>query len=68
MEYIDATNSSILSPYVLPVADLQKMLQHIDDTLPSNLAPTDITRGHPTFLQIPAYTCLDRKQTIFITD
>ena len=68
MEYIDAATSSILSPHVLPVMDLQKMLQHIADTLPPTLAPTNITRGHPTFLQIPVYTHLDRKQTIFITD
>ena len=37
MEYIDAATSSILSPHVLPVTDLQKMLQHIDDTLPPTL-------------------------------
>ena len=29
--------SGILSPHVLPVADLQKMLQHIADTLPPTL-------------------------------
>ena len=37
MEYIDAATSSILSPHVLPVTDLQKMLQHIADTLPPTL-------------------------------
>ena len=37
MDYIDATTSGILSPHVLPVADLQKMLQHIADTLPPTL-------------------------------
>ena len=37
MEYIDATTSGILSPHVLPITDLQKMLQHIADTLPSTL-------------------------------
>ena len=35
-DYIDAATSGILSPHVLPVVDLQKMLQHIADTL----APT----------------------------
>ena len=34
MDYINATTSGILSPHVLPVADLQKMFQHIADTLP----------------------------------
>ena len=37
MDYIDATTSGILSPHVLPVVDLQKMLQHIADTLPPTL-------------------------------
>ena len=37
MDYIDATTSGILSPHVLPVADLQRMLQHIADTLPPTL-------------------------------
>ena len=68
MEYIDAAISGTLSPHVLPVADLQKMLQYIAYPLIPNLAPTNITRGHLTFLQIPAYTCLNRKQTIPITD
>ena len=37
MAYIDAATSSILSPPVLPITDLQKMLQHISDTLPPTL-------------------------------
>ena len=37
MECIDATTPSILSQHVLPVTDLQKMLQHIADTLPPTL-------------------------------
>ena len=37
MDYIDTATSGILSPHVLPVVDLQKMLQHITDTLPPTL-------------------------------
>ena len=37
MAYIDAATSSILSPYVLPIMGLQKILQHIADTLPPNV-------------------------------
>ena len=37
MDYINATTSGILLQHVLPVADLQKMLQHIADTLPLTL-------------------------------
>ena len=34
MDYIDAATSGTLSPHVLPVMDLQRMLKHIADTLP----------------------------------
>ena len=37
MEYINTATSGTLSPHVLPVIDLQKMLQHIADTLPPSL-------------------------------
>ena len=37
MEYIDTATSGTLSPHVLPFIDLQKMLQHIADTLPPTL-------------------------------
>ena len=37
MDYIDAATSGTLSPHVLPVIDLLKMLLHISDTLPSTL-------------------------------
>ena len=37
MDYIDAATSGVLSPHVLPVADLQKMLHHIADTFPPTL-------------------------------
>ena len=64
MEYIDATTSGILSPHVLPVADLQKMLNHIADTLPPTLhlpiSPEDTL--HFTG------TCLNREQTVLTTD
>ena len=36
-DYINAATSGILSPHVLPVVDLQKMLQHIADNLPPTL-------------------------------
>ena len=37
MDYINAAASGTLSPHILPVMDLQKMLLHISDTLPSML-------------------------------
>ena len=37
MEYINTATSGTLLPHVLPVIDLQKMLQHIAGTLPPTL-------------------------------
>ena len=37
MDYIDAATSGTLSPHILPVMDLQKMLLHIEETLASML-------------------------------
>ena len=37
MEYINAATSGTVSPHVLPVLDLQRILQHITDTLPPTL-------------------------------
>ena len=35
MDYLDTVTTSILSPHVLPVEDLQGMLMHIEAELPS---------------------------------
>ena len=37
MDYIDVAMTGILSPHVLPVEDLQKMLTHIEEALPSTM-------------------------------
>ena len=36
-DYIDAAPTGILSPHVLPVEDLRKMLVHIEEALPSTM-------------------------------
>ena len=59
MEYINAPTSGTLSPHVLPIIDLQKMLQHIADTLPPTLYLPNFTRRHSTFLQVPTYSHLN---------
>ena len=35
MDYINAATTGVLSPLILPVQDLRKMLRYIEDTLPS---------------------------------
>ena len=37
MNYINTATSGTLSPHILPVMDLKKMLTHIEETLPSRL-------------------------------
>ena len=37
MDYIDTATTGILSPHVLPVEDLLKMLIHIEQALPSTM-------------------------------
>ena len=37
MDYTDAATNGILSPQVLPVEDLRKMLIHIAEALPSTM-------------------------------
>ena len=37
MDYIDAAMTGTLSPHILPIMDLRKMLSHIEEPLPSTL-------------------------------
>ena len=37
MDYVDTATTRILSPHVLPLEDLRKMLLHIEGTLPSTM-------------------------------
>ena len=37
MDYIDVATTGILSPHVLPVEDLPKMLTHSEEALPSTM-------------------------------
>ena len=37
MDYIDAATTGTLSPHILPIMDLRRMLSHIEETLPSTL-------------------------------
>ena len=37
MDYIDSATAGTLSPHILPIMDLKKMLAHIEETLPSTL-------------------------------
>ena len=66
MDYISAATSGRLSPHILPVMDLQKML-HISDTLPPMLH-LPVSSDDTLHFQIFMHPHSDRKQTIFTTD
>ena len=69
MDYIEAATSGILSPHVLPVADLQKMLQHIVDTLPPTL---HLPMSPEDTLHFYRYLCthvlIENKQFLLLVD
>ena len=37
MDHINAGTTGTLSPHILPIMDLKRMLSHIEETLPSTL-------------------------------
>ena len=69
MDYIDAATSGTLSPYVLPVIDLQRMLQHIADTLPPMLhlpiSPEDTIHF---YRYLHTYILIENKQFLLLID
>ena len=68
MDYVDAATTRILSPHVLPVEDLRKMLPHIKETPPSTMhLPMSFSRC-TLLLQIPMHTCLDCRWKVLITN
>ena len=67
-DYINAATSGILSPHVLPVVDLWKMLQHIADTLPPTLHLPILPMDTLHFYRYLHTHILIKKQTVFTTD
>ena len=69
MDYIDASTSGILSPHVLPVVDLQKMLNHIADTLPPTLhlpiSPEDTLHF---YRYLHTHVLIENKQFLLLID
>ena len=68
-DYIDAATSGILSPHALPVADLQKMPQHIADTLPSTshlpISPMDTLHF---YRYLRTHVLIENKQFLLLID
>ena len=69
MDYIIAATSGTLSPHILPVMDLQKMLLHISDTLPPSLhlpvSPDDTLHF---YRYIHTHILIENKQFLLLID
>ena len=69
MGYIDTATSGTLSPHVLPVVDLQRMLQHIADTLPLTLhlpiSPEDTLHF---YRYLHTHVLIENKQFLLLVD
>ena len=69
IEYINAATSGTLSPHVLPITDLQKMLQYIADTLPPTLhlpiSPEDTLHF---YRYLHTHVLIENKQFLLLID
>ena len=69
MDYINAATSGTLSPHVLPVMDLQRMLKHIADTLPPTLhlpiSPEDTLHF---YRYLHTHILIENKQFLLLID
>ena len=69
MDYIDAATSGTLSSHVLPVMDLQKMLSHISEALPSMLhlpvSPDDTLHF---YRYLCTHVLIENKQFLLLID
>ena len=69
MDYIDAATSGTLSPHILPVMDLQKMLLHISDTLQPMLhlpvSPDDTLHF---YRYLHTHILIENKQILLLID
>ena len=69
MEYINTATSGILSPHVLPVVDLQRMLQHIPDTLPPTLhLPISPEETLHFYRYLHTHVLIENKQFLLLID
>ena len=69
MVYIDAATSGMLSPHVLPIIDLQKMLQHIADTLTPTLhLPISLEDTLHFYRYLHTHVLIENKQFLLLID
>ena len=69
MDYIDAATSGTLSPHILLVIDLQRMLKHIADIIPPTLhlliSPEDTLHS---YRYLHTHVLIENKQFLLLID
>ena len=69
MDYIDPAKTGTLSPHILPIIDLEKMLSHIEETLPSTLhLPVSSEDTLHFFCYLHTHVLIANKQFLLLTD
>ena len=69
MDCIDAATSGTLSPHILPVMDLQRMLTHIADTLPPTLhLPVSPDDALHFYRHLCTHIWIENKQFLLLID
>ena len=69
MDYINAATSGTLSPHILPVIDLQKMLLHIEKALPLMLhLPVSSDDILHFYRYLHAHVLITNKQFLLLID
>ena len=69
MDYVDAATTGILSPHVLPIMDIQKMLSHIEETLLPILHLSVLLEDTLHFYQyLHTYGLIANKQLLLLID
>ena len=69
MAYINTATSGMLSPHVQPIIDLQRMLQHIANTLPLTLHLPISSEDTLHFYQyLHTHVLIENKQFLLLID
>ena len=69
MDYIDAATSGTLAPHVLPIMGLQKMLIHIEETLPLKLhLPVSSDNTLHFYRYLHTHVLIANKQFLLLID
>ena len=69
MDYINTATSGTLSPHILPIMDLQKMLIHIEETLPPMLhLPVSSDNTLHFYRYLHTHVLIANKQFLLLID